>query len=214
MKNRIDFIERLKAQLKKELPGQEAQFTMAPVGREKFAEISKLDLNPKKSAVLILLYHFEDVFHTVLIERSIYEGVHSGQMAFPGGRHEDQDESLEHTALRETFEEIGIPISEIEIVGKLSDVYIIPSNYMVTPFIGILNGEPSFDLDSSEVQSAIKISLNDLRHENAKGKKEIVQSNGLKIRTPCYEIEGFTIWGATAMMISELNAVLDEIIFV
>src|SRR4051812_4242774 len=153
------FIEQLKAKLNEPLPGQEAQFLMVP---GKTAQIKKKDLNPlknnpKKSAVLILLYPLQNGISTVLIERAIYAGIHSGQIAFPGGKAEETDPDLKYTALRETYEEIGIPIESVEVLGNLTDVYINPSNYLVTPYIGYLSNSPHFVKNEREVQNIITL---------------------------------------------------------
>jgi len=203
------FIDQLKKRLQEPLPGEDIQFAMAPLARERIREIPKENYHPRKSAVLILLFPANNSVQTVLIERPVYEGVHSGQIAFPGGRFEDTDADLQQTALRETFEEVGVQPGSIEILGRLTDLYISPSNFLVSPFIGYTAAIPDFIPDAREVQSII---ITDLFSMGAmeKGVKTITHSSGFKIKTPYYEIEGFTVWGATAMMISELNAVIAE----
>lgn len=203
------FIDQLKIRLQQPLPGEDIQFAMAPLARERIREIPKENYHPRKSAVLILLFPANNSIHTVLIERPVYEGVHSGQIAFPGGRFEDGDVDLGQTALRETFEEIGVQPQGIEILGRLTDLYISPSNFLVSPFIGYTATIPDFIPDAREVQSIIITDLFSMGSME-KGAKTITHSSGFKIKTPYYEIEGFTVWGATAMMISELNAVIAE----
>lgn len=205
------FVYQLESLLNKELPGEEAQFSMAPVTRKRLSEVSKADYNPKQSAVLILLFPEANSIKTILIQRGKYEGVHSGQIAFPGGQLDDTDVDLKHTALRETFEEIGIPSENISVIGSLTDVYITPSNFLVKPFIGIINHKPDFIIDSNEVAQVIPVDLLELNNKDIRKEKSILQSGGFKIKTPYYEIEGLTVWGATAMMISELNAVVEQI---
>lgn len=206
------FIKQLKAKLNEPLPGQEAQFLMVPgeIAQLKKSYPFHSTADPKKSAVLILLYPFENGISTVLIERSVYVGVHSGQIAFPGGKAEEADPNLQYTALRETYEEIGIPIEKVEILGNLTDVYINPSNYLVTPYIGYYSGPPDFILNQREVQKVITIDILDPGCI-VKSVKKIVHSNGLSIQTPFYSVDGFTIWGATAMIMSELIAITEAI---
>jgi 8-oxo-dGTP pyrophosphatase MutT (NUDIX family) len=206
------FIEQLKVKLNEPLPGQEAQFLMVPgeIAQLKKSYTSYLTQDPKKSAVLILLYPLENGISTVLIERAVYVGVHSGQIAFPGGKAEETDPDLKYTALRETYEEIGIPIEKVEVLGNLTDVYINPSNYLVTPFIGYYSGSPDFILNEREVQKIITIDILD-PVSLVKSEKKITHSNGLSIHTPFYNVNGFTIWGATAMIMSELIALTDGI---
>lgn len=151
------FVQRLESRLSKELPGEEAQFSMAPIARKRIAEVSKEKYNPKQSAVLILLFPEGESIHTVLIQRPEYEGVHSGQVAFPGGKFEESDLELQHTALREAKEEVGIHPPDIQIIGSLTELYITPSNFLVKPFIGILNSKPNFMKDEREVQKLFRL---------------------------------------------------------
>jgi 8-oxo-dGTP pyrophosphatase MutT (NUDIX family) len=203
------FIDRLKKRLEQPLPGEERQFKMAPLKRQRSPDISK-DILPRKSAVLILLYPENDLIKTVLIVRPVYEGVHSGQIAFPGGRHDEEDGDLSNTALREAFEEIGVIRNDITILGQLTEVYITPSNFMMTPFIGYMRSVPVFIPNEREVSRLITIELEKLNDLSIRGIKTITHSNGLKIKTPYYDVEGLTVWGATAMVISELNAIVEE----
>ena len=205
------FIEQLEGLLNEELPGEEAQFSMAPVTRKRLTEVSKENYNPKQSAVLILLFPDANSVKTVLIQRGKYEGVHSGQIAFPGGQYEEGDADLKQTALREMFEEIGIASDKVSVIGCLTDVYITPSNFLVKPFVGVVQEKPDFIIDSKEVATVIPVDLFGLNNKEIRKEKSILQSGGFKIKTPYFDIEGFTVWGATAMMISELNAVVKQI---
>lgn len=206
----LNFIEQLKIRFQKPLPGEEAQFLMAPFPRQRIHQIDSEKYNPRKSAILILLFPAENGIHTLLIQRPVYEGIHSGQIAFPGGKFEESDTDLKQTALRETFEEIGVASKDIEIIGKLTDLYINPSNFLVSPFIGFVTQQPDFIIDTYEVQKIISVNLFRLNDEGIKSEKIITHSNSYKIRTPYYEIDGLTVWGATAMMISELNVIVEE----
>lgn len=205
------FIEQLKAQLL-QLPGEEAQYQMAPISRKRLSDFSDRIRTARKSAVLIVLYPNGDSINTILIQRPNYEGVHGGQIAFPGGKFEEADQTLSNTALREANEEIGIDTGNIQIIGNLTDLYIAPSNFLVSPYIGFTNELNELIPNNYEVSKIIHTDLFNLNKEEIKGIKSIEQSNGYKIKTPYYEIEGFTVWGATAMMISELNAIVKRII--
>jgi 8-oxo-dGTP pyrophosphatase MutT (NUDIX family) len=205
------FIQQLKNQLKAPLPGENAQFAMAPLSRERMKELNFEALKPKKSAILVLIYPHENEIKTVLIQRPTYQGVHSGQIAFPGGKFEEPDIHLKNTALREANEEIGIEPTQIEIIGNLSNVYINPSNFLVTPFIGHIGTKPDFSANEREVEKIIETNLLQLDNPERKGIKTISHSSGYKIKSPYYDVEGHTVWGATAMMISELNEVLRNI---
>ena len=205
------FVDQLESLLGMDLPGEEAQFSMAPITRKRLIDVSAENYNPKQSAVLILLFPENDSIHTILIQRGKYEGVHSGQIAFPGGRFEEGDLDLKQTAVRETAEEIGITPKSINVIGCLTDVYITPSNFLVKPFIGVINHKPDFILDLVEVEKIILVNVFNLNDKSIRKEKSILQSGGYKIKTPYFEIEGLTVWGATAMMISELNAVVEKI---
>lgn len=206
------FINELKVKLSEPLPGQDAQFLMVPgnIAQSKKNNATIINCNPKKSAVLILLYPIQNGISTVLIERAVYAGIHSGQIAFPGGKAEESDPDLKYTALRETYEEIGVPIESVEVLGNLTDVYINPSNYLVTPYIGFIPNSPHFVKNEREVQSIITMDILN-REKVIRSTKKITHSNGLTMETPFYSIEGFTIWGATAMMMSELIVIAEKI---
>lgn len=207
----VRFIEQLKIRLQESLPGEEVQFQMAPITRQRITTTLTEQYQPVKSAVLILLFPVEKNIHTLFIHRTEYNGVHSAQVAFPGGKFDETDIDLEQTALREAHEEIGINPKQVKIIGKLTDIYITPSNYLVSPFIGFLNGMPKFVMNTHEVQQIITTDLFHLNNAKIRSEKIITHSNGDKIKTPYYEIEGLTVWGATAMMISELNVVAEEV---
>lgn len=206
------FIKKLSTRLHAVLPGEEAQFLMAPPSRKKYAEaMQDTNITPRLSAVLILIYPEQDSFKTILIQRPEYDGVHSGQIAFPGGKFEQEDISLLTTALRETEEEIGVKVAAQNIIGSLSELYIYPSNFLVTPFIGFLPNKPEFIIDKREVKQCIETNIWLFNDHSIKKETVIKYSNGLKIKTPYYDVNGFTVWGATAMIISELNAVLNSL---
>lgn len=205
------FIYELECLLNKELPGEEAQFSMAPITRKRLVDVSKENYNPKQSAVLILLFPQANSIKTILIQRGSYNGVHSGQIAFPGGQLDEMDVDLKHTALRETSEEIGVASESVTIIGSLTDVYITPSNFLVKPFIGVVHEKPVFIAEPGEVAKVIPVDLFELNNRDIRKEKSILQSGGYTVKTPYFEIEGLTVWGATAMMISELNAVVSQI---
>lgn len=204
------FIEQLKIRLQKPLPGEEVQFQMAPITRQRITTTLTEKYKPIKSAVLILLFPAERNIYTLLIQRTEYNGVHSAQVAFPGGKLDETDPDLKYTALRETQEEIGVDPEQVNIIGKLTDIYITPSNYLVSPFVGYLNSIPNFVIDTFEVQKVITTDLFKLNDANIRSEKLITHSGGNKVKTPYYEVEGLTVWGATAMMISELNVIAEE----
>jgi 8-oxo-dGTP pyrophosphatase MutT (NUDIX family) len=204
-------IDQIQARLCLPLPGEESQFLMAPFRRQRLSDLNPQP-SPRPSAVLILLYQDNDGVRLILTQRQEYEGVHGGQVSFPGGRMDPEDRDLEDTALRETFEEIGIPGEKISIIGKLTDLYINPSNFLVSPYVGFLSGLPEFRPSAREVKKVITYPLLGFADEKLRAEKIIRHSSGYQIKTPYFEVEGLTVWGATAMIISELNAVVKEAI--
>lgn len=207
----FDFIKQLQAQFAKPLPGEATQFEMAPIGRAVKDQALKQAKKIKESAVLALLYPKNNLVHTVLMLRNQYPGVHSSQISFPGGKKEPDDKSFEDTALRETEEEIGVSKNQISIIGNLTDVFIPPSGYFVKPFVGYLNNEPNFVPEAKEVQQLLHPSINELANPKNKTQSQFKSGiTGLTITAPCYQIQNHLVWGATAMMIAELNHIIIQ----
>lgn len=165
--------------------------------------------NARHAAVLMLLYPHEQSTYLPLIVRPTYEGVHSGQIALPGGKVEEVDRTLTNTARRETEEEIGVPVGEEQVLGSLSDLYIPPSNMVVTPVVAFTSARPTYRLQPSEVASVLDIRLDDFRNEAHQQTVRVSSFGGYTLDAPSYVIDGRVIWGATAMMLSELLWVLE-----
>jgi 8-oxo-dGTP pyrophosphatase MutT (NUDIX family) len=168
--------------------------------------------NPRKAAVMMLFYPKNEKTHLVLIIRNSYFGVHSSQIAFPGGKVEHNDESIEYTALRETEEEIGISIDKITVIKAFTEIYIPPSNFMVFPFLGYCKEELVFKPDPKEVAGILELSLADFLDENAIVNKTMSTSYSTNILVPAFKIQEHYVWGATAMMMSELKEILKKVI--
>lgn len=202
------FIENLKTNLQKPLPGVEAQFEMAHVKREKVLANSYESQNYRPSAVLILLYPNEqNQISVLLIERMTYNGHHSGQIAFPGGKAEPTDKDLEETALREFFEETGAD-TRPTVIGKLTPIYIPVSKFMVQPFVSFVEQKPNFSASAYEVNELIEWEINHLLNPDIIKETIIEPTPGYKIKTPYFDVQGKVLWGATAMMLNELKWVL------
>ena len=202
------FIEKLKTNLQKPLPGAEVQFEMAHVKREKILANSHESQNYRPSAVLILLYPNEQQQTSVLlIERMTYNGHHSGQIAFPGGKAEPTDTDLQATALREFFEETGADVTPT-VIGKLTPVYIPVSKFMVQPFVSYVNQKPNFSASAYEVNELIEWEINHLLNPDIIKETTIEPTPGYKIKTPYFDVQGKVLWGATAMMLNELKSLL------
>ncbi len=201
-------IKLLKERMENALPGVEAQYKMAPVSRQKF-DMARLDPSTyRKSAVIILLCPFNDRFRIPLLKRHEYEGKHSNQVGLPGGK-QDENESLEQTALREMKEEIGISEDRVEILGALTPVYIPVSSFYVQPYVALYKDENiSFSINSREVKQLMFTDTKKLVQERIVKERTIVAGEGYKLKTPYFDVEGEMVWGATAMILSEFKTLI------
>jgi 8-oxo-dGTP pyrophosphatase MutT (NUDIX family) len=198
--------------LKEELPSISAQTKMAPNDRVAILnDRNYQDNNPKKAAIMMLFYPKNTVTHLVLIVRNSYPGVHSSQIAFPGGKVENFDANLEETALRETHEEIGIPPNKIKVIRPLTEIYIPPSNFLVYPFLGFSNHELDFTLQKEEVAAIIELPITKFMDDSIIVSKLMNTSYSKNIEVPCFKVDDHYIWGATAMMMSELKEMLKKV---
>ena len=203
-------IEELKQKFLRPLPGALSHLKMSPRNRvDDFSGNNPMMPLARRSAVLVLLFPDQGQLKTVFIKRSVYNGVHSGQISFPGGQYETTDDSFEATALRETKEEIGVPGDKIQLIGRLTDFYIPPSNFLVKVYVGYTPQKPEYIPDKKEVQSVVEVNVEDLYDGNNITQKEFYSTsrNGV-VNAPTYVISGVEIWGATAMIVSELLDVL------
>lgn len=206
-----DFKEKLQHQLLCELPGSEAHSLMEPSSRDDKLVMPTFKSPPVSSAVLILFYPDEnDHVKFPLIQRPTYNGAHSGQISLPGGKAEEDDESLIATALRETEEEIGVKGSNVQVIGHLSDLHISVSNFLVSPVVGFIKERPEFIMDIQEVVSVIEADLYDIVNPSKRKEGEIIARGKYRIQTPYFDIEDKIVWGATAMMLSELSIVISK----
>lgn len=190
------------------LPGLEGQLPMSPPHRNRpYPEFDGIP--PVPSAVLLVVYPHQDQYHTVFILRNVYNGPHSGQISFPGGKQEDQDKGLAETALREAMEETGIPSSEVLLCGALTPLLVPVTNFIIHPFVGFLPFRPDFRPDPSEVREIIELPLSQLR-DPACRREEAVNVPWGSIQVPCFVADQHKIWGATAMILNEfLNVSRD-----
>lgn len=191
------------------LPGVEAQYRMVHVIRPR---PSKIPANAKESAILALFYPNNDNWSLALIQRNNDNpnDRHSGQISFPGGRRENTDKNLQETALREAEEEIGVIKEDIQILGALTDLYIPVSNFKVQGYVGVLPYTPDFIPNKSEVRTILQPTLKSLRDKNNIRHIDMEINPRITIKgVPYFAVDEHVVWGATAMMISEILVMLE-----
>jgi 8-oxo-dGTP pyrophosphatase MutT (NUDIX family) len=201
------FAELLKQELQKELPGTEIQWQMASSDRmiKNFPRIPGKDA--RVAAVLILLYPYMGSIHTVFMQRHDYDGVHGGQISFPGGKKEPIDIDVIHTAIREAAEETGVDAAEIGVIGTLTPLYIPVSNMIVTPVVGWTKKKPTFNHQKEEVVFLFDAELKRLLDPSILKTKPF-KIRGEMISVKYFDYEGNMIWGATAMILHELLTII------
>ncbi len=197
----------LKEALQKPLPGAAAQQQMSSVPRLETGWVKPPE-NARVSAVLLALSYKDGKISLPFIRRAIDHKVHSGQIAFPGGRKDDTDANLTETALRETWEEIGIKVSQSYVLGHLTPLYIPPSNSLVTPVVAWLPNSPNAYMPNEcEVDSVLEFALHEFQHPDNLKEREVKVMGNIKIKTPAFVLRETVIWGATAMVMSEFLSV-------
>lgn len=195
------------------LPAEPSQLKMSPPFREALQEKQKHLIKDAKKAGVMALFYPNSIQETylVLILRKTYKGVHSAQVGFPGGKLELSDISIKAAAMRETFEEVGVPVHDIEVLRELTQVYIPPSNYFVQPFIGISKHTPHFIKQDDEVEDILEITLNDFINDANVVTKTVSTSYNMDVVVPAFNLNGHVVWGATAMMLSEIKDLLKQV---
>jgi 8-oxo-dGTP pyrophosphatase MutT (NUDIX family) len=203
-----EFLSKIDQIQTKELGGLDAQFKLAPKLRLRYNKQKIEASNPKKAAVLSLFYPNEDNKACLLLTlRASYNGKHSSQISFPGGKIETADSNLQETALREAYEEVGVLKNEIRIIRETTDVYIPPSNFLATPFLGYTTSRPDF-IKNYEVEELIEVLVEDLLDESNITSTFMTTSYMKKIEVPCFKLNDYIVWGATGMMLSEIKELL------
>lgn len=212
----MDFDEflRLSSKIKNiKLPAEASHLKMMPPSRKELLNISNEAINQAKKAGVVALF-YPDEFHQtkfILILRKTYEGIHSAQVGFPGGKLEAQDFSIKEAAIRETFEEVGVPKQDIHILYELSGLYIAPSNFYVHPFIAITPQTPFFKLQEDEVEALIEVSLQHFLDENVIMNNRVKAAYNIDVEVPTFLLNDHIVWGATAMILSEIKDLLKQL---
>ena len=198
--------------MQRALPGHDDFRELSGYKRPDLDEVLRQVPPPRESAVLILLYPVNGELHTLLMLRPTYEGVHSGQVAFPGGHREGCDTDIRATALREFTEETGASHEGFEVLGELSRVYIPPSRALVTPVLAYTNELGPLRPDPREVAGLIPVSMASLRRDDSLKRTNLyIHVLGREAEVPYWDVDGHIVWGATALMIAELRALFHRL---
>lgn len=201
-------VDELRAALARPKPGEKAHLRMAPRPRSRREDFPCTD-PPRQSAVLLLLYPGDEGLGLVLTRRADTLTHHRGQISLPGGAWEPQDPGLAHTALRETEEELGVALSEAEVLGALTSLYTAPSNYVIHPYVALVPRRPPFAPCYAEVAELLEVPLSLLLNKELQ-RTETWSIRQREVEVPFFHLYGHKVWGATAMILSEFAAILEE----
>lgn len=205
----VQLSEKLNQRCQEKLPGKQAQQKLLARPHQPFS-LSNTVEHAIPAAILILLYNDHNDIQFILTERTHEVQYHKGQIAFPGGAWEE-GEKLSETALRETHEEIGINPDQVRITARLTPLFVAVTGFMIHPFIGFLRFRSEPKPHPSEVQNVFSVSLKDLLDpENLK--EEVRSIRGYSVDVPYYDLRGYKVWGATAMILAEFKACLEDVL--
>lgn len=205
-----DFCNNIRLRLAERLPGDLYRNKMAPSLRVPKDGVWKFDEPPIESAVCILLSFSDNKCYFPLIKRASGNS-HGGQIALPGGKYDFSDKDIMETALRETYEEIGIRVPRENVLGKLSPLYVPVSNYMITPFVAFVDEVYKYDISKYEVQFVLTAELESFFSDSNKS-EELMYRGKFDVLAPYYKLENEKVWGATAMILSEFEAVYGDVV--
>lgn len=188
---------------------------MAPEFRlDELRKVRTKAKNPKKAGVMALFYPglARETRFLLILRRSHPNDVHSNQVGFPGGKIEEGDADLRSTALRETYEEVGVAPTDVEIVRPLSEIYIPPSNFEVFPFMGLCPKPGPFAPQEAEVAKLLEVRLVDFMDDRSIFTQNLTTSYAKNVDVPAFKLNGYTVWGATSMMLSEIRTLLQQVL--
>ena len=193
------------------LPDFDSQAARVPMLPETRGLHPPVAAGARQAAVLLLLWPQEAALHFVLTRRASGLRGHSGQISLPGGRSDPSDRDHAATALRDTGEELGIPASDVRLLGGLDSIYIPPGNYLVHPLVGALDAPPRFRPRAAEVAAVLQVPLAELFDPQLK-RETWQERQGRTLRIPWYALGGQMVWGATAMLLSEFEGRLRAVL--
>ncbi|WP_431136006.1 NUDIX hydrolase [Psychroserpens mesophilus] len=197
-----------------ELPGEASQIKMSPPYRLELMERNKMLMKTAKQAAVLALFYPDEhnETHLILILRKTYKGVHSAQVGFPGGKVEQKDSDLQMTALRETYEEVGVPMDAVSVFKRMTPMYIPPSNFTVHPFFGITQRTPKFIKQDEEVEGLIEVALSHFLDETTVITTSVPTSYQRNVEVPAFKLNDHIVWGATAMILNEVKDLLKKVL--
>jgi 8-oxo-dGTP pyrophosphatase MutT (NUDIX family) len=199
-------IQRLRAALARPLPGLPAQLGMSPQPRPGTERILDPFLDCRKAAVLVLFYPCANDLCLVLTRRTDSLPAHSGQISFPGGGIDPGEDAIA-AAKREAWEELEVNPARLEVLGQLSPLYIPPSGFCIYPVVAYTPTQPAFVPSSAEVAEVLEVSVDHLAAPRTRC-EEVRPIRGMDVRVPYYAVGEYKVWGATAMVLCELLALL------
>ena len=195
------FNEKLQQVLDQLKPGYTVQMEMAPKPRPGTRPFDEIQSQSKQAGVLILLYPYQQEIYLVLTQRTNHVAHHKDQISLPGG-HVEKQENPEHAALRETREELGVDLKEVQVLGPLTPLYIPPSEYCAHPYVAWINKKPFFHPSPQEVSEILEIPVSYFSDsKNVHEERWVVRGTAMDV--PFYSFGNHKIWGATAMILSE-----------
>lgn len=205
------FEQHLKQLSEISLGGLSSQLKMIPEGRPVLSW-EEISLRKPRSAGVLALFYPDSFNNTtfLLTLRASYKGVHADQISFPGGKMEKHDKDLAYTALRETHEETGVVQNDVSLIRQITNTYIPPSNFLVHTFMGTIPFKPEFK-KNHEVEKILEVSVSELLDERSLTTKKMATSYMKEIDIPCFQLSNHVVWGATAMMLSEIKDLLKSI---
>lgn len=206
------FAGKLKSLLEAGLPGEQAHARMAPLSRPLSSLAKQSAKIFRESAVALVLFEDEGDQRIVLTQRPQYDGKHGGQVSFPGGKREEGDLDLLQTAMRECFEETGMQLTLEEYIGPLTPVFIPVSSFHVEAYLFYLDYVPQFQKDEREVEAIFTVGITELLDDKRVQQTTISLGDNVKLKdVPYFDLESKIVWGATALILSELKEILQRV---